>query len=242
MSGCAAHSGPASGLAPCPKSANAKCSNPPAISALTPTPDMNDTYPNSRRGGLSYSALTETFLAFGRIDFAARFCWLLDPLDPLANAGGANDFVPNITRLFHIDQRKNKNTKLNYRKVAADRNETRFRTCSTLPLQANVARRPKRAIYAKAVNGLQEPHLQRTSMRNDHLARRYFRNLTFLRRRLGGFVSSFGRQWPFRRAHQLQILRNDASDVLSLKSCNDPRNGFDCKPQMIRDVPAGHQQ
>jgi hypothetical protein len=62
---------------------------------------------------LVYSALAETFLAGGRIDFAARFCWLLDLLDPRAITGGANNFDKDLTRLFHNDQSLKQNTNLN---------------------------------------------------------------------------------------------------------------------------------
>jgi hypothetical protein len=41
---------------------------------------------------LVYSTFAETFLAGGRIEFAARFCWLLDLLKPRAITGGANNF------------------------------------------------------------------------------------------------------------------------------------------------------
>lgn len=40
-----------------------------------------------------YSTLAETFLAFGRIDFAARFRWLFDLLETRAIAGSANNSV-----------------------------------------------------------------------------------------------------------------------------------------------------
>jgi hypothetical protein len=53
---------------------------------------------------LAYPALAETFLAGGRIDFAARFRWLLDLLKPRAITGGANNFGKNLTPLFHEDQ------------------------------------------------------------------------------------------------------------------------------------------
>ena len=56
------------------------------------------------RGWLSYSSLAETFLAGGRIDFAARFFWLLDLLHPFTIAGAANNIVQNITRFLHSDQ------------------------------------------------------------------------------------------------------------------------------------------
>jgi hypothetical protein len=73
-----------------------------------------------RRGGwridllrLIYSAFAETFLASGRIDFAARFCWLLNLLNPRAITGGANNFGQNLTRSFHDDQSLKQNTNLN---------------------------------------------------------------------------------------------------------------------------------
>jgi len=69
---------------------------------------------------LVYSALAETYLAFGRIDFAARLRWLLYLLHPHAVAGGANNFVQNITRLFHSNQSQ--------WAIAQQRNETRFLT------------------------------------------------------------------------------------------------------------------
>jgi len=50
-----------------------------------------------------YSPLAETFLAFGRIDFAARFWRLLDLLQPRAITGGANNFG-HFTWFFHSDQ------------------------------------------------------------------------------------------------------------------------------------------
>jgi hypothetical protein len=53
---------------------------------------------------LVYSTFAETFLAGGRIEFAARFCWLLDLLKPHAITGGANNFGQWLTRLFHNDQ------------------------------------------------------------------------------------------------------------------------------------------
>jgi hypothetical protein len=62
---------------------------------------------------LIYSAFAETFLAGGRIDFAARFCWLLDLLKPRAITGGANNFGQNLTRFFHDDQSLKQNTNLN---------------------------------------------------------------------------------------------------------------------------------
>jgi hypothetical protein len=70
----------------------------------------------SRRGSMSrdgwptalqrlvYSTLAKTFLAFGRINFAARFRWLLDLLKPRAITGGANNFGQWLTRFFHNDQ------------------------------------------------------------------------------------------------------------------------------------------
>ena len=61
----------------------------------------------------TYSAFAETFLAGGRVDFAARFCWLLDLLKPGAVAGGANNFAQSLTRLFHYDQSLKQNTNLN---------------------------------------------------------------------------------------------------------------------------------
>jgi hypothetical protein len=70
---------------------------------------------------LVYPALAETFLAGGRIDFAARFCWLLDLLDPRAITARANNFGKNLTRLFYSDQSSEQNTKLNYGTIAADR-------------------------------------------------------------------------------------------------------------------------
>jgi hypothetical protein len=54
--------------------------------------------------GLGYSTFAETFLAGGRIEFAARFCRLLDLLKPRAITGGANNFGQWLTRLFHNDQ------------------------------------------------------------------------------------------------------------------------------------------
>jgi hypothetical protein len=53
---------------------------------------------------LGYSTFAETFLAGGRIEFAARFCRLLDLLKPRAITGGANNFGQWLTRLFHNDQ------------------------------------------------------------------------------------------------------------------------------------------
>jgi hypothetical protein len=53
---------------------------------------------------LGYATFAETFLAGGRIEFAARFSWLLDLLKPRAITGGANNFGQWLTRLFHNDQ------------------------------------------------------------------------------------------------------------------------------------------
>ena len=53
---------------------------------------------------LVYSTFAETFLAGGRIEFVARFCWLLDLLKPRAITGGANNFGQWLARLFHNDQ------------------------------------------------------------------------------------------------------------------------------------------
>jgi hypothetical protein len=63
---------------------------------------------------LAYSALAETFLAGGRIDLAARFCWLLDLLKPRAITGCANNFGQNLTRLFHNYQSLKEETKFNF--------------------------------------------------------------------------------------------------------------------------------
>jgi hypothetical protein len=60
--------------------------------------------PSSRCGMLFYSALAETLLAFGGIDFAARLRWLLYLLDPGAVASGASNFGQSLTRIFHNDQ------------------------------------------------------------------------------------------------------------------------------------------
>jgi hypothetical protein len=62
---------------------------------------------------LAYPALAETFIAGGRIDFAVRFCWLLDLLKPRAITGGANNFGQTLTWLFHNDQSLEQNTNLN---------------------------------------------------------------------------------------------------------------------------------
>ena len=59
---------------------------------------------SNKRWRLVCSALAETFLAFGRIDFAARIRWLLDFLKPRPITGGANNFGQTLTRLFHNDQ------------------------------------------------------------------------------------------------------------------------------------------
>jgi len=55
------------------------------------------------RSWLPYSAFAKAFLAFRRIDFAARLRWLLDLLQPCAITGGANSFGQNFT-FFHNDQ------------------------------------------------------------------------------------------------------------------------------------------
>jgi hypothetical protein len=68
-----------------------------------------------------YSTLAETFLAFGRIDFAARFRWRFDLLETRAIAGSANNFRQNLTRLFHNDQSSNQQKKLNFAKNTAIR-------------------------------------------------------------------------------------------------------------------------
>ena len=59
---------------------------------------------NSLCGWPLHSAFAETFRAFRRIDFAARFRWLLDLLKPRAIAGGANNLSQNFKRSFHRDQ------------------------------------------------------------------------------------------------------------------------------------------
>jgi hypothetical protein len=49
---------------------------------------------------LRYLTFAVTFLAGGRIDFAARFCWLLfDLLKTRATAGRANHFLKRVSRL-----------------------------------------------------------------------------------------------------------------------------------------------
>jgi len=62
---------------------------------------------------LLYSTFAEAFLAFGRIDFAARLSWLCDLRKPSAITGRANNFGQNLTRLFHNDQSLKQNEKLN---------------------------------------------------------------------------------------------------------------------------------
>jgi hypothetical protein len=62
---------------------------------------------------LVYSAFAETFLAFGRIDFATRLRWLLDLRKSSATTGGANDFGQNFIRFSHDDQSLKQNTNLN---------------------------------------------------------------------------------------------------------------------------------
>jgi hypothetical protein len=62
---------------------------------------------------LLYSAFAEAFLAFRRIDFAARLRWLLDLLQPCAITGGANSFGQNFTLFFHNDQSLKQDKKLN---------------------------------------------------------------------------------------------------------------------------------
>jgi hypothetical protein len=57
--------------------------------------------------GLIYSALAETYLAFRRIDFAARLCRLLGLLKSRAVAGRASHFSRNFLRFFHRDQSLN---------------------------------------------------------------------------------------------------------------------------------------
>jgi hypothetical protein len=56
---------------------------------------------NRSRSWLFYSAFTEAFLAFRRIDFVARLRWLLDLLQPCAITGGANSFGQNFTLFLH---------------------------------------------------------------------------------------------------------------------------------------------
>jgi hypothetical protein len=70
-------------------------------------------YLSNKIGRLVYSAFAETFLAGSRIDFAARFRWLLDLLKPRAVTGGANNFGQDLTPLFHNDQSLKQNTNLN---------------------------------------------------------------------------------------------------------------------------------
>ena len=51
---------------------------------------------------LFYATFAETLCAGARIDFTARFCWLLNPGKPHAVAGGANRFFSqNFMRFFH---------------------------------------------------------------------------------------------------------------------------------------------
>jgi hypothetical protein len=60
-----------------------------------------------------YSALAEAFLAFGRIDFAARLLGLFDHLCPCAITGGANSLGQGFTLFFHNGQSSKQNQKLN---------------------------------------------------------------------------------------------------------------------------------
>jgi hypothetical protein len=60
-----------------------------------------------------YSTLAEAFLAFGRIDFAARLLWLFDDLCPCAITGRANSFDQDFTLFFHNGQSSKQNQKLN---------------------------------------------------------------------------------------------------------------------------------
>lgn len=53
---------------------------------------------------LLYSPFAEAFLAYSRIDFAARLRWLPDLRKPNAVAGRANNFGQNFTWFFHNDQ------------------------------------------------------------------------------------------------------------------------------------------
>jgi hypothetical protein len=75
--------------------------------------------------GFLYSAFAKTFLALGRIDFAARLRWLFDLLDPRAITGSANSFSQKFTRLFHqlsIVKTKRKVEFIGPKLIAAARN------------------------------------------------------------------------------------------------------------------------
>jgi hypothetical protein len=52
-------------------------------------------------------AFAKTFLAAGRIDSAARLCWLLNPLEARAITGWANNFGRNFACFFHNHQMLN---------------------------------------------------------------------------------------------------------------------------------------